>query len=761
MAGGTDDLMDLFDIRDAGPVATEVHPIESKVAEITRRPGSTVTAAVKTLSLAPQDLADLTLLQRVWRALQLAERFGVTPEAVHGWTETVLPAASSDNRCKIAREVRDSIKARYDEESWRRVAQPIFDRLRQRQRDALSSKARQRLGLDTLEQLYEYFLIDPGMEPVVQTSRIRLAISSLQLFIQRCLLNMEPKVHPALISAARWEWMKRYRVWEANRKIFLFPENWLEPEFRDDKTHLFSELEGALLQGDVSSDLVEDAFLVYLKKLDELARLDMVGLHIEDSIDPAQRVLHVIGRTFSTPHKYFHRRYEHQAWTAWEPVDVEIQGDHLAPVVWRDRLYLFWVTFLEKGPEEISDASGGSEQIGEMTLTALIAGAKAAAGRKRVGVHLHWAEFLRGEWSTSLSDGPSAVIEVEVHGSFTASESFIHVSKEFDPADGSELGVYVHLSGGSIDKAFYLAGRNSAPEEVDCQDPPPYPFFESFRLSKANRYGYLRDFGVIYLREISTNPEVGSASALELIMTGPTPFIILPCNNRLTAPGVLEDAFEGASNLDAVEDAIESGLEELEALTRPVFYQDRSNTFYVEPTVVEDTIESWTSWLQKPVAEEDEESPASWLPELDIVPAAPPQGGRGWFGSSAHSPPIDPHSLLPAATTQDWLLNPQTVLAFDRTLIGPTGDLGLVLDPAGRSAAPGVHVSVSQATGVVAGVGVAISDPINLARSGLAIAADGLKVAGASSVNLNRLSRASNLDPSNPGRRNSPPREFP
>ena len=59
--------------------------------------------------------------------------------------------------------------------------------------------------------------------------------------------------------------MKRYRVWEANRKIFLFPENWLEPEFRDDKTHLFQELEGTLLQGDVSNDLAEDAFLTYLR----------------------------------------------------------------------------------------------------------------------------------------------------------------------------------------------------------------------------------------------------------------------------------------------------------------------------------------------------------------------------------------------------------------------------------------------------------------------------------------------------------------
>jgi SpoVK/Ycf46/Vps4 family AAA+-type ATPase len=29
---------------------------------------------------------------------------------------------------------------------------------------------------------------------------------------------------------AKWEWRKRYRVWDANRKIFLFPENWIEPD---------------------------------------------------------------------------------------------------------------------------------------------------------------------------------------------------------------------------------------------------------------------------------------------------------------------------------------------------------------------------------------------------------------------------------------------------------------------------------------------------------------------------------------------------
>lgn len=31
-----------------------------------------------------------------------------------------------------------------------------------------------------------------------------------------------------------WEWMKNYRVWEASRKVFLYPETWVEPELRND-----------------------------------------------------------------------------------------------------------------------------------------------------------------------------------------------------------------------------------------------------------------------------------------------------------------------------------------------------------------------------------------------------------------------------------------------------------------------------------------------------------------------------------------------
>lgn len=39
----------------------------------------------------------------------------------------------------------------------------------------------------------------------MQTLRIPLAISSLQLFIQRGLLNLEPKVHSFIINAKQWD----------------------------------------------------------------------------------------------------------------------------------------------------------------------------------------------------------------------------------------------------------------------------------------------------------------------------------------------------------------------------------------------------------------------------------------------------------------------------------------------------------------------------------------------------------------------------
>ncbi len=216
--------------------------------------------------------------------------------------------------------------------------------------------------IDTPDKLFEYFLIDVEMDPCMKTSRIRQALSSVQLFIQRCLLNLEPQVVSSSIKARQWEWMKRYRVWEANRKVFLFPENWLEPELRDNKSPFFKDLESELLQGDVTDDAAATALVHYLEKLDAVAKLEICGMYNDENElgNEADDVVHVIARTAGARRTYYYRRQKGDtAWTPWEKVDLNIEDNPMLPVVWKGRLFLFWVSVLQEAPPE--PTSSGSD----------------------------------------------------------------------------------------------------------------------------------------------------------------------------------------------------------------------------------------------------------------------------------------------------------------------------------------------------------------------------------------------------------------
>ena len=664
LSSGTDDLIGIFEANEGG----DLNAAYAVLSRLTRRDAETVKATARALAASPT-FANERPVERLWNALQIVERFGVQPGSILEWVGIVSPDATPEQRFEIARAVKEAIRARFDPEAWQRVAQPIFDTLRARQRDALVAYMLREKGFDRMEQLYEYFLIDPGMEPVVQTSRIRLAIASVQLFIQRCLLNLEKDVHPtAIVNASYWEWMKRYRVWEANRKIFLFPENWLEPEFRDDKTYLFTELESALLEGDVSSDLVEDAFLAYLRKLEVLARLDVVAMHVEEKPNPADRMLHVFARTHKEPFEYFYRRYAHQAWTPWEPVTADIKGDHLAPVVWRDRLYLFWVTLMEQPDRGATTPTDPSDKgVAELKLSEIAKAVTGLIATRTIEAHLHWVEYVRGEWNAPETGGPSAPIVKTVFAPFNPSSVFVHVTREA-PDEGEERGVFIHMSA-PIGMSFYLAGRNSKPIAGTYVSPPAMPFAGS----RTRPTEYLMSDGplsVSFNERIATEPGKSSGKISAPILQQARRFTVLPCNNELNPLVVSSEASAGASNPAAVSAAVQSGLAEIGSLIKPIFYKDGVNTLFVEPAVTERTVEEWQEWVtQTPLPEPGWRNP-KWFDELEIVPEVPwripkPRPGDPWS--------IDAESLVTIKQKDDWLVNPITALEFDGGLIGPEG----------------------------------------------------------------------------------------
>lgn len=764
LAGGTDDLIGVFEANETNDVNKLDQKVYPLIAKLTRRDDATVKATAEVLTAAPAFESEKAI-QQLWQALQVVERFGVPVKSLMEWTRIVSFAATPGERSKIALDVKEAIKARFEPETWQRVAKPIFDKLRPRQRDALAAHVMHQHDFERLEQLYEYFLIDPGMESVVQTSRVRLAIASLQLFIQRCLLNMELQVHPSVINSKQWEWMKRYRVWEANRKIFLFPENWLEPEFRDDKTHLFAELEGALLQGDVSNDLVEDAFLNYLIKLDELARLDIVAMHLEDNPDPARRALHVIGRTHSQPHKYFYRRYAHQMWTPWEPVTAEIEGDHLAPVVWRDRLYLFWVTFMDR-----PDANGQPgdktkvKSLAEAKISDLMSDMKAAGAKKHIDVRLHWCEYLQGEWTTAESGGLFPVMPLNpgsggsnsvanpasggvkrgddvgnssrppltVPMNFDPRSVFIHVAKE-PYENGEERGVFILLKGpDTFQHAFFLAGRNCAPQPAPYNSNPLNPYSTS--TPQATRYSGSDALKVTFQERITTEPGKTPPKANPSILQQGRGYTLLPCDNNLTSLGISEDAYQNAANSAEVKAALERGVGEIASLMKPVFYQDNAHTMFVEPNVTERTIEEWQDWVTRTPQPDPEWRGDDWWKGIMVIPEKPKKGlipggdPRGDFN-------VDPGSLIKSKTDFDWLLNPGTALQFDGVLIGPAGRPGLEILPAENIAVGGPLVNVNPGSDLASGSSVVFSGTTKLEQDGLTEIAGGLNIVGGGGFN--------------------------
>jgi hypothetical protein len=152
-----------------------------------------------------------------------------------------------------ADELRLAAKSKHDEERWPAIARALRDPVREKQRAALVAYliAAEPDYADEAD-LFADLLIDVEMAPCMLTSRIKQAISSVQLFVQRAFLNLEDQIELTRDDAEQWKWMKNYRVWEAARKVFLYPENWIEPDLRVDKSPLFEQLENTLMKGELT-----------------------------------------------------------------------------------------------------------------------------------------------------------------------------------------------------------------------------------------------------------------------------------------------------------------------------------------------------------------------------------------------------------------------------------------------------------------------------------------------------------------------------
>ena len=644
----------LPDGADPAAVGQDVlNEVAGRLAAITRRKPEQVLSAAALLGFTTEmDGGQMIApgftqergLGRLWRVLSLATRLGVDAAVLGRW-------ANPEPDHGIARDVRDTVKAKYSIEQWRQVAQPIFDTLRQQRRDALVAEVLQVTGYERMEQLFEHFLVDPGTEPVVHTSRLRLAISSVQTFIQRCLLNLETGVAPSSIHADRWEWMKRYRVWEANRKIFLWPENWLEPEFRDDKTHLFAELESSLLESDLGTEAVEAALHQYLTGLEEIARLDIRAIYKEERM--SGDVLHVVARTTNAPHKYFYRTWSHRAWTPWTPVTAEIESDHVVLVVWRDRVHLFWVQFIPQAEASTSNIDSDTKAA-EFTASE-IAGMKP---QKKVDVLLYWSALLQGEWSDPVLAQPDTPLTKTVDDEFQARRVFMW-------ADVLSNGdVAISLLNEGVDQSFRIRSPYAPPDQSTSTRSkrvplsPPYLTGNNEQpLDRAGGRGRWHGESPrlavhVHGHTIVNGKLMPCDITQDILAKAPTNYhivLIPPPAKKFTIN------FKGSPELAANQPSNRP--------EDPFFLLDRDHTFYVEPEWFQTTISQGHQAViaQTPVWHEFDR--VEFWRDRDLTPAFPTRLDQGLQGTSL----VEKHP--------DVITRPEAVVILGGQPIGPDGRL--------------------------------------------------------------------------------------
>lgn len=539
-----------------------------------------------------------------------------------------------------AKSLRELFRSRFGQETWLSLYTEIQDKLRERKRNALTAyllsqpppESAPTQKWDNSNDLYAYYLLDVEMCACQLTSRIVQGTGSIQLFVQRCFMGLEPEITVQADGITGdtgwrwWHWMRKYRVWEANRKVFLWPENWIEPELKKDRSPFFKDLENELLQNEINQYTVEDAFTRYLEKLEGVAQLEIAGFYQEDDGD--NTIIHVFGRTLGAePHLYYYRRFDYRQWSPWEKVELDIQGDYLIPAVVNRRLFLFWPVFTEV-PDEAANSTMTLPSTTDTTFTP-------QQTRKRLRLQMAVSEYRQGVWTPKR-------ISKDAHESAYYEGDISKKHYVFTPIDNSEVdGRFgVRYEGHSVTSsnastawlfgAFEISGCSGVPERsllsgsfTHTIRPERAATGESPVYQKWKELGKIDEFGVTIEREDEQNDfalenyfdnSEGHAILSPVLMQTPDFFNMSPALHL----SYLDKIFSNGLN-SYIPYHFGRDLRPTVGTWLPFFYSDNKRTFFVLPSLLNrlpKTLTKQSELTDEEPADQQQQPPRYYYPEI-------------------------------------------------------------------------------------------------------------------------------------------------
>ncbi|MES2730090.1 MAG: neuraminidase-like domain-containing protein, partial [Bacteroidota bacterium] len=485
------------------------------IADLWKQPESLIISLTNALTFTKPALKAISYLKDCH---QLCLVLGIQGDALLNLIKT------SHVELKVASNiVAGAFASKYEEEKVRVAKlEPFLDKLNTLKRNALCDYIISRSDVFKFKDradLYNFFLLDVDMSGCFRTSRLVAAITSLQHYLMRCLINLEqssdtlnPKitdlhVKPDMIPADEWEWRKNYRVWEANRKVFLYPENYIDPTLRDTKTAIFKELEDALLQQKITKESSEAAYKKYIAQFSDLTRLRYAGgyfhqittiagfvslgndannyasadafYYLNDLApvyDFSASVFYIFARTNVQPYQYYYRTYNHtkKIWANWEKIELGIEASEISTLILHGKLYIYWTDVQSK---EINSIKGGESQAGGFLFKTFVKysilnenGKWSAPQRVYIGQnHVSEPDLFQRIWK----EYPNDATRDKTHDFTLAKYQERVFRKPYAVQTGDKIApvslYHIWSHNKTLDKKIYTTGKIDGPFEVNSQ----------------------------------------------------------------------------------------------------------------------------------------------------------------------------------------------------------------------------------------------------------------------------------------------------
>lgn len=471
---------------------------------------------------------------RLVNAFEIAGKQGVLPSAMQTWNKMSL---SKDDASAIQQAIRKQLSGSTGTDKLIEVN----DYLREALRNALLGYTIYKMNVLN-GQLFEksgagmsdFLLIDVQRSACGMTSRIKQALSAIQMLVQRALLGLERISSSSTFEvpsepATEWTWRKNYRVWEANRKVFMYPENWLLNETRDDQTQLYQNFVEELSQSNITDESARRAVTNYLRSLSEMANLEISQIYQEEDDNDnnvarkyVTNTVHIFARTKVSPHKYYYRKWMEDAYfTPWEELPFQIEGNHLIPTKYSGRLWLFWPIFIKK------DGQGGTV---ETKVPAMGQTYNSPQPVEKFEIRIAWTTAFRGQWQPKNISKKAFVVENKQQWDFKEKYFYFYTAINQDKdlvltPVFYPIGTQAGDNYATFQQYMKFTGSISQPELIEGEAEPP----TQFPLSNGEQVNMKNEFEANEaIPRLGSGPFQNETSRYRLITSVSNSFATLP-----------------------------------------------------------------------------------------------------------------------------------------------------------------------------------------------------------------------------------------